>query len=158
MIKIVKLYTPPPQYKILHTVQETVFQEYFSQERSRDRTREPRNPMAETSIIFLNGASSSGKTTLGRALQAALEEPYFYLSSDQLVQADILPAKERRARTGNWSWRNIRPHFFDGFHRSIAASPPSPMPGILLSSSTYWSSNPGWTIASDYWHPLMSSS
>ena len=77
--------------------------------------------MQETSIIFLNGASSSGKTTLGRALQQALDVPYFYISSDQLVEANILPAVDRDAQEGERSWRVIRPRFFDGFHRCIAA-------------------------------------
>lgn len=71
-------------------------------------------------VILLNGASSSGKTTLGRALQQALDEPYFYFSSDQLVEAAVLPAVDREARDGRWAWRVIRPRFFDGFHRCIA--------------------------------------
>lgn len=33
-------------------------------------------------IIFLNGVSSSGKTTLALALQQKLTEPYFYISQD----------------------------------------------------------------------------
>jgi len=33
-------------------------------------------------IIWLNGVSSSGKTTLARALQLELDEPYFLLSND----------------------------------------------------------------------------
>ena len=77
--------------------------------------------MPATSIIFLNGPSSSGKTTLGHALQQILETPYFYFSSDQLVQANVLPRVDRGAKTGEWAWRTIRPHFFDGFHRCIAA-------------------------------------
>ena len=72
-------------------------------------------------IIFLNGASSAGKTTLGRALQKALPEPYLYFSSDQLVEAKLLPAVDRQAESGEWAWRTIRPAFFDGFHRCIAA-------------------------------------
>ncbi|MCX6378267.1 MAG: AAA family ATPase [Armatimonadetes bacterium] len=74
-----------------------------------------------TSIIFLNGASSSGKTTLGRALQKTLEHPYFYISSDQLVEANILPRVDKNREEGEWAWRTIRPRFFDGFHRCIAA-------------------------------------
>lgn len=34
------------------------------------------------SVIFLNGASSSGKTTLGRALQDCLDEPYLLMGLD----------------------------------------------------------------------------
>lgn len=73
------------------------------------------------SIIFLNGASSSGKSTLGRALQGILEEPYFYFSSDQLVDAHVLPPLDRTTAEGQARWREIRPRFFDGFHRAIAA-------------------------------------
>lgn len=72
-------------------------------------------------IIFLNGASSSGKTTLGRALQKKLDEPYLYFSSDQLVEANVLPAIDRSAREGAWAWSVVRPRFFDGFHRCIGA-------------------------------------
>ena len=36
-------------------------------------------------IIFLNGASSTGKTTLARALQATLDEVYYHLSVDNFV-------------------------------------------------------------------------
>ncbi|MGC4047765.1 MAG: AAA family ATPase [Armatimonas sp.] len=73
------------------------------------------------SIILLNGASSSGKTTLGRALQAQLKTPYFYFSSDQLVEAQVLPRLDRTVQEGDWAWRTIRPRFFDGFHQCIAA-------------------------------------
>lgn len=76
---------------------------------------------ANTNIIFLNGASSSGKTTLGRALQKKLEQPYFYFSSDQLVDANILPNVDRSTNHGEFAWQVIRPRFFDGFHRCIAA-------------------------------------
>jgi chloramphenicol 3-O phosphotransferase len=33
-------------------------------------------------VIFLNGASSSGKSTLARALQLRLEKPYIYFAED----------------------------------------------------------------------------
>ena len=33
-------------------------------------------------IIFLNGVSSAGKTTLAKALQQKLDEPYYWLSED----------------------------------------------------------------------------
>jgi chloramphenicol 3-O phosphotransferase len=77
--------------------------------------------MARSSIIFLNGASSSGKTTLGRVLRALLDKPYFYLSSDQLVEARVLPRVDRSTSEGMWAWRTIRPHFFEAFHNCIAA-------------------------------------
>ena len=48
--------------------------------------------MGKGKIILLNGVSSSGKTTLVKALQNRLEEPYFSLSSD-MYQRDMIPDK-----------------------------------------------------------------
>jgi len=71
-------------------------------------------------IILLNGASSSGKSTLSVALQDALEQPFLHLSSDHLVAAGVLP--RRRDASGPFSWQqSVRPRFFDGFHRCIPA-------------------------------------
>ncbi|MFT5208375.1 MAG: chloramphenicol 3-O phosphotransferase [Flavobacterium sp.] len=44
-------------------------------------------------IIFLNGTSSAGKTTLAYALQETLSEPYIHVALDQF--RDGLPAKYR---------------------------------------------------------------
>jgi len=44
-------------------------------------------------IIFLNGASCSGKTTIARALQETLEEPYLHLSADHIL--GMLPQRYR---------------------------------------------------------------
>ena len=77
--------------------------------------------ISETSIIFLNGASSAGKTTLALTLQKTLSRPYMYFSSDKLVEANVLPSVDREAEDGEWAWRVIRPRFFDGFHRCVAA-------------------------------------
>ncbi len=44
-----------------------------------------------------------------------------YFSSDQLVEANVLPPVDREAQDGEWAWRVIRPRFFDGFHRCVAA-------------------------------------
>jgi chloramphenicol 3-O phosphotransferase len=74
-----------------------------------------------TPVILLNGASSSGKTTLARALQRALDEPFLYFSSDQLVAAGVLPEVDRTGTTGPRAWSVLRPRFFDGFHRATAA-------------------------------------
>jgi chloramphenicol 3-O phosphotransferase len=69
-------------------------------------------------IIFLNGASSSGKTTLAKALQSSLDTPFLHVSSDQLV--GMLP--ERRDPAGPFAWwTDVRPKFFAGFHRCIPA-------------------------------------
>jgi len=77
--------------------------------------------MKSNSIIFLNGASSSGKTAIGRTLQTLIERPFFYLSSDQLVESKVLPRVDRNTSEGIWAWRTIRPHFFEAFHNCIAA-------------------------------------
>ncbi|MBI5346076.1 MAG: AAA family ATPase [Chlamydiae bacterium] len=51
-------------------------------------------------IIFINGPSSSGKTTIAKALQGALDQPYLYLSFDRMIE--LMPAK-----INNW---NEEPH------------------------------------------------
>jgi chloramphenicol 3-O phosphotransferase len=71
-------------------------------------------------IILVNGASSSGKSTLCRALQAKLEEPFWHFSIDHLVREGTgLPME--RVKRGDFSWAEMRPHFFDGFHRCLPA-------------------------------------
>ena len=70
-------------------------------------------------IILLNGASSSGKSTLARALQATLVEPFWHFSLDHLIAANILP--KSRIDAGEFPWREMRPQFFDGFHRCLPA-------------------------------------
>lgn len=72
-------------------------------------------------VILLNGASSSGQSTLARALQLALPEPYLNYSSDLLVDGGTLPEVDRQKNDTPWSWSLLRPKFFQGFHRSIAA-------------------------------------
>lgn len=68
-------------------------------------------------IILLNGASSSGKTTLAQALQQVLEEPFWHFSIDHLRDAGVLPTE--RMRAGDFDWSQLRPAFFDGFHRCL---------------------------------------
>jgi chloramphenicol 3-O phosphotransferase len=52
-------------------------------------------------IIILNGTSSSGKTTLAKSLEQVLDEPYVYVSLDDLLEpvtnlyfANLPPSKE----------------------------------------------------------------
>jgi len=71
-------------------------------------------------IIFLNGASSSGKSTLAKALQAALDEPFLHVSSDHLVDAGFLPERREKGGPFDW-WHQMRPRFFEGFHRCLPA-------------------------------------
>jgi chloramphenicol 3-O phosphotransferase len=69
-------------------------------------------------IILLHGASSSGKSTLSRAIQRALDEPFLHFGSDILA----LGLPERRDPEGPFLWwGNVRPRFFDGFQRCIAS-------------------------------------
>ena len=42
-------------------------------------------------IIYLNGPSSSGKTTLAKALQARLEEPFLHIGIDRVI--GMMPEK-----------------------------------------------------------------
>ena len=49
--------------------------------------------MPKGTIIFLNGTSSSGKTTLARALQDLLPAPYLHIALDQF--RDGMPARFR---------------------------------------------------------------
>ncbi|KRE17997.1 chloramphenicol phosphotransferase [Bosea sp. Root381] len=68
-------------------------------------------------IIFLHGASSSGKSTIARALQARIDQPFWHISIDHLRDAGVLPTE--RFRTGEFSWREARKAFFEGFHGSL---------------------------------------
>jgi chloramphenicol 3-O phosphotransferase len=70
-------------------------------------------------IILLNGASSSGKSTLARALQAALDEPFWHFSIDHLISANVLP--RTRINSGEFPWQELRPAFFEGFHQCLPA-------------------------------------
>ncbi|WEK06414.1 MAG: AAA family ATPase [Candidatus Devosia phytovorans] len=71
------------------------------------------------SIIFLHGASSSGKSTLARMLQERIELPFWHISIDHLRDAGVLPLA--RVKTGAFNWKLMRKPFFDGFHASLAA-------------------------------------
>ncbi len=70
-------------------------------------------------IILLNGASSSGKSTLARGLQAALDEPFWRYSIDHFRGTGVLPME--RIDAGDFPWPELRPAFFEGFHRCLPA-------------------------------------
>jgi chloramphenicol 3-O phosphotransferase len=70
-------------------------------------------------IILVDGASSSGKSTLSRALQANLDEPFLHFSIDHLRESRVLP--KNRIESGEFYWPDMRPAFFEGFHRSLPA-------------------------------------
>ena len=70
-------------------------------------------------IILLHGASSSGKSSIARALQARLPSPFWHISIDHLRDAGVLPLD--RIRRGEFAWAEMRDAFFLGFERSLAA-------------------------------------
>ncbi|NVO58173.1 AAA family ATPase [Rhodobacteraceae bacterium B1Z28] len=70
-------------------------------------------------IIFLHGASSSGKSMIARALQHRIDEPFWHVSIDHLRDAGVLPLI--RYRRGDFDWQSDRAKIFDGFHKSLAA-------------------------------------
>jgi chloramphenicol 3-O phosphotransferase len=70
-------------------------------------------------IILVNGASSSGKTTLCTALQATLDAPFWHYSFDHFRPPGVLPW--RRIDAGDFTWQDMRPAFFEGFHRCLPA-------------------------------------
>ncbi len=70
-------------------------------------------------VIFLHGASSSGKSTLARALQDRIEMPFWHISIDHLRDAGVLPT--RRFKSGDFRWSDSRAGFFEGFHASLKA-------------------------------------
>ena len=84
---------------------------------AREPLPDPRGPGR---IIFLHGASSSGKSTLAKALQRVLGEPFLHVSSDHLVAAGLLPERREKGGQFDW-WHQMRPRFFDGFHRCLPA-------------------------------------
>ena len=71
-------------------------------------------------IILLNGASSAGKSTLAKAMQAHLDRPFLRFSPDLLLFGnEVLPA--RRDRDGPFSWAAMRGPLFEGYFRCVAA-------------------------------------
>jgi len=83
-------------------------------------------PLPAGWIIFLNGASSSGKTTIGRALQEALEELYLLVSADGFLSQlpESFLAGERRFSVK-------LPVLVHAFHASAAAQALAGMNVIL---------------------------
>lgn len=78
--------------------------------------REHRESRSGT-IIVLNGASSAGKSTLARAVQAAADRPFLRMSLDFFLFGDVLPTR----RDGPFAWPLVRPRLFAGYDGSLAA-------------------------------------
>jgi len=68
------------------------------------------------SIIFLNGTSSSGKSTLAKALQQQLEESYIHMALDDVWAG--LP--EKIIRQDAWWEKFPLGKYASGFHRAVA--------------------------------------
>ena len=77
---------------------------------------EQRSDMSKGRILFLNGASSSGKSSIAKTLQGMLEEPCIHLCID-----DYLSAFQK----GLWDKQKIVqpawPNIIGGFHAAAAA-------------------------------------
>ncbi len=61
------------------------FDESIYQQRNRNRPTPLLFQMKKNKVIFLNGTSSSGKTTLAKAFQEIMEEPVLYVSNDKFI-------------------------------------------------------------------------
>ncbi|MDY6867419.1 MAG: AAA family ATPase [Chloroflexota bacterium] len=72
-------------------------------------------------IIFLNGTSSAGKTTIARALQDTLEAAYMRASLDDFFnfypEKLVMPKTKEKAQV----FRRVIPNLVSGFHRAIGA-------------------------------------
>ncbi|MFD1344649.1 chloramphenicol phosphotransferase CPT family protein [Litorisediminicola beolgyonensis] len=66
-------------------------------------------------IVLLHGPSSSGKSTLARAVLEASDTPFLRLSIDTLRDGGALFPASRSL------WAEHRPKVFDGLHHAIAA-------------------------------------
>jgi chloramphenicol 3-O phosphotransferase len=72
--------------------------------------------MSTGQIIFLNGASSSGKSSIAKALRAMIDEPCIHLCIDEYLGAFQSDLWERQEIVRP-KWRSI----IRGFHASAAA-------------------------------------
>ncbi len=72
---------------------------------------------ARVKIIFMNGPSSVGKSSIAKEIQKQANIPFFHLSSDQFIESKMLPEKYKE----KFSWDDLRPKFFNGFHNCLPA-------------------------------------
>ena len=72
--------------------------------------------MTAPTTIFLNGTSSSGKTSIAKALQATLDEPFLYFSAD--IRKPMLPP----FREGpGWNVTEVLDNLRHGYYACISA-------------------------------------
>jgi chloramphenicol 3-O phosphotransferase len=77
--------------------------------------------MKKGHVVFLNGTSSSGKTTIAKALQEKLTEPYMYVSVDDFFH--MYPEKYLNPTNQNEAiiLARLIPAVVSGLHRSVAS-------------------------------------
>ena len=72
-------------------------------------------PAAEPGrIILIHGASSAGKSTLARSVQAQAPVPFWHYGFDTLRDNGVLPFEHP-----GFVWRERRAAVFDGLYRSV---------------------------------------
>lgn len=71
------------------------------------------------SIILINGASSAGKSTLAREVQAQADVPLLHFTFDLFIDGNILPREQ--LRSGRFQWHTIRSTVFHGYRRCLHA-------------------------------------
>lgn len=72
-------------------------------------------------VIFLNGTSSSGKTTIAKALQDKLPEPYMYVSIDDFFSMYPERFLEPTSKEEDDVLARLFPAIVSGFHMSVAS-------------------------------------
>ena len=83
-----------------------------------------RENTARGKIIFLNGVSSSGKTTLARKLQERLEEPFFLFQLDIFFEMMRMPENcyaysDNNGMYDHDKWLQIENKILSAFHHTI---------------------------------------
>lgn len=72
-------------------------------------------------VIFLNGTSSSGKTTIAKALQDKLPEPYMYVSIDDFFHLYPERFLEPTSKEEAEILQRLLPAVVSGLHKSVTA-------------------------------------
>lgn len=68
-------------------------------------------------IIVINGPSSSGKSTLAKAVQKQFDIPFLRYSFDLFLDNQVLPMDQ--IRSGVFSWEALRPGLFSGLQQCL---------------------------------------
>ena len=65
--------------------------------------------MGKSKIIYLNGPSSSGKTTLAKALQESFVEPFLHIGIDKII--GFMPDNVSPPFVWTQNWGKLYPYF-----------------------------------------------